>query len=111
MPNYTYGAHAFGLKNFQELHDKRADVLKWIKEYSPIEHVSKDDPPIGLFYTGTKGAKPGEIHPDPTHSPVMGMKLAERLKEVGVDVVLVYNGSPNPPYPNAAAYLIDRLRK
>ena len=46
MPNYSYGAHAFGLPNFQSLIDNREKVLKWIKEYSPIEHVSKDDPPI-----------------------------------------------------------------
>ncbi|MDB4743950.1 alpha/beta hydrolase, partial [Planctomicrobium sp.] len=52
MPNYGYGAHAFGLKNFQSLIDKREEVLPWIKEYSPIEHVSKDDPPIALFYGG-----------------------------------------------------------
>ena len=63
------------------------------------------------FYTGVKGAKPGESHPDPTHSPVLGMKLAERLKELGVDVVLSYNGHPDPRYKNAAAYLIDRLKK
>jgi hypothetical protein len=43
MPNYRYGSHAFGLPNFQSLIDNREKVLKWIKEYSPIEHVSKDD--------------------------------------------------------------------
>src|ERR1700726_736538 len=37
LPNYTYGAHAFGLKDFQTLHDQREKVLSWIKEYSPIE--------------------------------------------------------------------------
>ena len=111
LPNYTYGAHAFGLKDIKELSDKRESVLKWIKEYSPIEHVTKDDPPIGLFYKGDKDAKVGGIHPDPTHSPVMGMKLAERLKAVGVDVVMSYTGHPDPTYPSAQAYLIDRLRK
>lgn len=111
LPNYTYGAHAFGLKNFKELDEKRESVLKWIKEYSPIEHVSKDDPPIGLFYGGDKDAKVGGIHPDPTHSPVMGMKLAEKLKEAGVDVVLSYTGHPDPRYANAQAYLIERLKK
>ncbi len=111
LPNYTYGAHAFGLKNFKELDEKRESVLKWIKEYSPIEHISKDDPPIGLFYGGAKDAKVGGIHPDPTHSPVMGMKLAERLKEIGVDVVLSYTGHPDPRYANSQAYLIERLRK
>ena len=55
-------------------------MLKWIKEYSPIEHASKDDPPIGLYYGGVKGAKLGESQPDPTHSPMLGMMLAEKLK-------------------------------
>src|SRR5437879_5633917 len=50
MPNYGYGAHAFGLPNFQALYENRDKVLRWIKEYSPIEHVSKDDPPIFMEY-------------------------------------------------------------
>jgi acetyl esterase/lipase len=111
LPNYIYGAHAFGLKDFDELHEKRETVLPWIKEYSPIEHASKDDPPIALFYGGSKDAKVGAVHDDPTHSPVMGMKLAEKLKSIGVDVVLSYTGHPDPRYPNVQAYLIERLKK
>ena len=42
MPNYGYGAHAFGLPSFQALYDNREKVLPYIKEYSPIEHVGKD---------------------------------------------------------------------
>jgi acetyl esterase/lipase len=109
MPNYGYGAHAFGLKNFQSLIDNREKVLKWIKEYSPIEHVSKDDPPIGLFYGGDKDAKVGDSPKDPTHSPILGIMLAKRLKEAGVDVVLVYPGHPNKKYKNSTEYLIDHL--
>lgn len=108
MPNYRYGAHAFGLGGFQALIDKRESVLPWIKEYSPIEHVSKDDPPIGLFYRGevpVVGASPK----DPTHSGIMGVKLAERLNEVDVDVVLVTPGVENPEYRNSTEYLIDHL--
>jgi acetyl esterase/lipase len=111
MPNYSYGAHAFGLPNFQSLMDNRARVLKWIKEYSPIEHLSKDDPPIGLFYGGDKNAKVGDSPKDPTHSPILGIILAEKLKSVGVDVVLVYPGRPHPKYKSSTDYLIDRLLK
>jgi acetyl esterase/lipase len=111
MPNYGYGAHAFGLPNFQSLFDNRDKVLKWIKEYSPIEHVSKDDPPIALFYSGDKDAKVGDSPKDPTHSPILGLKLEERLKEVGVDVILVYPGRPSERYKNSTEYLIDRLKK
>lgn len=110
MPNYNYGAHAFGLGGFQELIDERESVLPWIQEYSPIEHVSQDDPPIGLFYVGevpVVGASPK----DPTHSGIMGVKLAERLNEVDVDVVLVTPGVEKPEYRNSTEYLIDRLTK
>ena len=61
-----------------------------------MAHASKDDPPIGLFYGGDKNAKVGDSPKDPTHSPILGIKLAEKLKSVGVDVVLVYPGRPNP---------------
>ncbi|MGY8769718.1 MAG: carboxylesterase family protein [Pirellulales bacterium] len=110
MPNYRYGAHAFGLPNIQSLVENREKVLKWIKEYSPIEHVSKDDPQIALFYGGevpVVGASPK----DPTHSGIMGIKLAERLKSVDVDVVLVHPGQKKPKYKNSQEYLIDRLLK
>lgn len=109
MPNYNYGAHAFGLPNFQSLIDNRDKVLKWIKEYSPIEHVTKDDPPIALFYGGDKNAKVGDSPKDPTHSPILGIKLEEKLKATGVEVILVYPGRPNEKYKTSTDYLIDRL--
>jgi acetyl esterase/lipase len=109
MPNYGYGAHAFGLPNFQSLLDNRDKVLKWIKEYSPIEHVTKDDPPIGLFCGGDKDAKVGDSPKDPTHSPILGIKLEEKLKAAGVEVILVYPGRPGEKYKSSADFLIDHL--
>jgi acetyl esterase/lipase len=112
MPNYGYGAHAFGLPNFQALYDNRDKVLKWIKEYSPIEHVSKDDPPIFMEYPSQKVPPVvGEKQKDPTHSAVLGLKLEEKLKANGVEVILVYPGRTDPRYRNSADFLIDRLKK
>jgi acetyl esterase/lipase len=111
LPNYTYGAHAFGLKSLDEVEKQRDKIGDWIKEYSPISHVTKDDPPIGLYYGGVKGAKVGESHPDPTHSPILGLMLAEKLKEVGVEVTFHSNTTPNEKLPNSQAYLIDKLKK
>jgi len=111
MPNYTYGAHAFGLKSIKEMVEQRDKILPWLKEYSAIELVTKDDPPIGLYYGGVKGAKRGENHPDPTHSPMLGLLLAERLKQAGVEHVLVYVDQPNSKLPNANAFLIEYLKK
>jgi acetyl esterase/lipase len=109
MPNYTYGAHAFGLPNIKSLAENRENVLNWIKEYSPIEHVTKDDPPIALFYAGDKGVKVGDSPRDPTHSAILGMMLEKKLKETGVPVLLVTPDLPSDKYKNAAAYLIDKL--
>jgi len=108
MPNYRYGAHAFGLPDFPTLYNKREEVLDWINEYSPIEHVSKDDPPIGLFYGGEVPVV-GSSPKDPTHSGIMGVKLAERLKEAGVSVVLVHPGKKDAKYANTTEFLIDHL--
>jgi hypothetical protein len=41
----------------------------------------------------------------------MGIKLEERCKAAGMDVVLVYPGRPNAKYKNSTEYLIDRLTK
>jgi hypothetical protein len=41
----------------------------------------------------------------------MGLKLAEKLKSVDVEAILIYPGVEKPPYKNSAAYLIDRLKK
>jgi acetyl esterase/lipase len=111
MPNYSYGAHAFGAKNLDAVLKDREKYLKWIKEYSPIEVAKKDAPPIGLYYNGDKGPKKGDRPKDPTHSPLLGMLLEEKLKDLGVDVVLVYTGRPSKEYPNSTAFLIRRLKK
>jgi len=108
MPNYRYGAHAFGLPNLEAVIENREKLLPWIKEYSPIEHVSKDDPPIALFYGGEEPVV-GSSPKDPTHSGIMGVKLEERLKAANVDVVLVHPGRTDPKYKNSTDYLIDRL--
>jgi acetyl esterase/lipase len=113
IPNYKYGAHAFGFgDDFEAFHANRDKVLKWLKEYSPIEHVTKDDPPIFMNYASQKVPPVlGEKQTDPTHSAVMGLKLEEKLKSVGVEVILIYPGRTHPEYKNSAAFLIDRLRK
>ena len=77
-----------------------------------VEVVGPGDPPVFLdFPAQNKPAKLGEEQTDPTHSAVLGLKLEERLKAAGVEVVLVYAGRTHPRYKNAATFLIDRLKK
>ena len=53
----------------------------------------------------------GEKQTDPTHSAVLGLKLEEKLKAAGVEVILVYPGHTDSRYKNSAQFLIDRLKK
>ena len=76
-----------------------------------MSHVPQDDPPIGLFYGGIAGAKKGEDHPDPTHSPRLGLMLMEKLNSTGVEEHISYTGMPSSQYTNATAFLIERLKK
>ncbi len=117
-PNSRYGGHAFGFMDpndiktrdtrFAEFLAHREEVLPWIKEYSPIEHVTADDPPVYLIY----GAPPalGEEQKDPTHTANYGVKLQEKCRSAGVDCELVYPGAPDVKHANIDAYLIAKLR-
>ena len=117
-PNSRYGGHAFGFMDpkdlktrdtrFAEFLAAREQVLPWIRKYSPIEHVSADDPPIYLSY----GAAPalGQEQKDPTHTANYGVKLQEKCKAVGVECELVYAGAPDVKHPKAEDFLIAKLK-
>ena len=119
MPNYRYGGHAFLPKGtgerdtgFQGYYEKREKLLPLIVEYSPLSHVTRDDPPVFLEYPSQK--KPpvkGEAQDDPTHSALLGLILMEKLKAEGVEGVIVYPGKTDEKYKTSADFLIDRLPK
>ena len=108
VPNYYDGAHAFGLKKLKHVSAQRESLLDWINEYSPMSHVSNDDPPIAMFYRDS--SKKGDSPKDPTHSVLQGLMLEEKLKAAGVEVYVVYPGRKNPKYRNSAQFLIERLK-
>src|SRR5690606_15049505 len=118
IPNAIYGGHAFGFaakgrsraEEFDLLIANREKVLPWIKEYSPIEHVSADDPPIYLDYPNQKTPpKVGQVEADPTHSAMYGVKLAEKLKEAKVEAIVSYPGAKDTEYGSISAFLIRKL--
>lgn len=118
-PNSRYGGHAFGFMDpnerktrdtrFAEFLEKRESVLKWIKMYSPYELVSKDDPPVYLFYTSTPAI--GQEQKDPTHTSNYGVKLQEHCREIGDECELVYPGAPEVKHKSIAEFLIEMLKK
>lgn len=118
-PNSRYGGHAFGFMDPNDLKsrdtrfavflEKRSSVLKWIKMYSPYEHVSKDDPPVYLNYSSAPAI--GQVQKDPTHTANYGVKLQEHCREVGTQCELVYPGAPEVKHKSIAEFLIETLKQ
>lgn len=118
-PNSRYGGHAFGFMpdpkdiktrdtQFAQFLAARGQILPWIKAYSPIEHVTADDPPVYMIYAAPPAL--GQEQKDPTHTANYGVKLQERLRATGVGSELVYPGAPDVKHAQIADYLIDTLK-
>jgi acetyl esterase/lipase len=116
-PNSRYGGHAFGLmtdvahrdSQFAEFLARRAEFLPWIKEYSPYELVTSDDPPVYLHYATAPAI--GQEQKDPTHTSNYGVKLQEKCRELHVECELAYPGAPDVKHASSAAFLIEKLKK
>lgn len=117
-PNSRYGGHAFGFMDpsdiktrdtrFAEFLAHREEVLPWIKEYSPIELVTADDPPVYLIYSSAPAL--GQEQKDPTHTANYGVKLQEKCKSLGVGCELVYPEASGVTHASVDAYLIESLK-
>jgi hypothetical protein len=117
-PNSRYGGHAFGFMDpnniksrdtrFAEFLAAREQVLPWIKEYSPFEHVTAGDPPVYLIYTAAPAL--GQPQKDPTHTANYGVKLQEKCKSVGVECELVYPGAPDVKHAGMVEFLVAKLK-
>lgn len=118
-PNSHYGGHAFGFMpdpkdnrtrdtRFAPFLAAREKLLPWIREYSPYEHVTADDPPVYLIYKAPPAL--GQPQQDPTHTANFGVKLREKLRGVGRECELVYPGAPDVKHPSVESYLIEKLK-
>jgi acetyl esterase/lipase len=118
MPNGTYGGHAFGFiwdssdptVEIRSFLAHRDEVLPWIREYSPYELVTRDDPPVYLYYPDVQPAK-GKILKETTHSANYGAMLVEKLSALGVEYEFVHKGTENPKHKNIEEYLISTLKQ
>ncbi|MDG2224029.1 MAG: alpha/beta hydrolase [Rubripirellula sp.] len=78
-------------------------------EFSPFNHVSKDDPPLLMSY-GSNMKLPSENAGHGIHHPVYGIKMKEKADGVGQECHLLIKGvSESKQYTSANQFLIDKL--
>lgn len=107
IPNSNYGAHAFGLGSFDEFLAERDNLLSVINRYSPYALLDAKDPPTYLFFPIAPADR--KARRDPTHSPVFGVELQKRCRQLGVPCELVYPGAPDVTHASVTDYLISTL--
>ena len=103
----------YGLKA-DELDTPKAHKL--YEEASPINFVSKDDPPLFLFYNEPKGPLPATAKPgDGIHHPNFGVALKEKLDPLKVECVLRhsddYKGKPGDLRKEMVEFFVKHLKK
>ena len=93
IPNSTYGAHAFGYRNFDDWLAHRADCLADIGRISPaalLRRIDAAKAPHVVFQAG-RLPKPGQLV-EPTHSPVFCAKFKEIADAKGVTCEFIQGG-------------------
>lgn len=111
IPNNDYGNHAFALPSYQEFLNRREELMKWIQDYSPYLLLTRDAPPVYLFYDSSPAM--GKPYRDPPHSANFGAGLASKLKDLGVEHEINYNRWPAPPdvkHPDLFGFLVEKLK-
>ena len=89
-------------------YDARERILPWIKEYSPYEPVTRDDPPVGLFSSTPPNL--GKNEKDPTHTANFGVKLKEHCDAIKAPCELVYPSAPNVKHATESDFIKAHLR-
>ena len=109
IPNIQYGNHAFALASMKEFLDKREELMPWIREFSPYELASADDPPVLLFYDNPPNL--GQPYKDPPHSANFGAGIEEKLNAVGIEHEINYNNDyGRMKYPDLFGFLLAKLK-
>ncbi len=78
-------------------------------EFSPYNHLSKDDPPLLMTY-GNNMKLPSESAGHGIHHPVYGIKMKEKADQVGSECHLLIKGvSKSKKYASSNEFLFDKL--
>ncbi len=106
--NHPMISLAVGATNKAEVRARYPEFRDLYREFSPINHVSRDDPPVLLLY-----AEPSPLPaPNPglaIHHAVLGQKLKEKADQAGVACELEYVDKAQQDAPVITEFLLRHL--
>lgn len=102
---------AVGLTSMDKAQEDYAEHEAIYREFSPINHVSVDDPPIFLSYPADM-TLPSKDAGHGIHHGVYGVKMKEKCDEVGQECHLfIPESSQSTTYESPEAFLFEMLLK
>jgi acetyl esterase len=109
IPGYDT-PHRDPYESFDVKHEE--ELRKVVAEVSALSLISADDPPIHMQY-GQRPTDPVPPNPEKArgwkvHHVMFGVKLKEKMDELGVEAVLQYPGVETP-YGSREGFFIAKL--
>ena len=106
--NHPMIARAVGAKKLDELKTPRAEWVRLLREFSPVTHVTRDDPPVMVVYP-TMAELPAINAGNAIHHAVFGVKLKEKADAAGAICVLRIEDQKDKPLPKPEEFLLKQL--
>jgi acetyl esterase/lipase len=100
----------FGVRSLDELDNP--EVRKWVKELSPITHLTADDVPVYMEYSMSPSdpipVNRTKIKPWALHHVIFGLTLKVRMDALGLESHLKYPGE-DTEFQSIAAFFIHQF--
>ncbi|GEP42597.1 alpha/beta hydrolase [Brevifollis gellanilyticus] len=101
-------ARAVGAKKLEEMEKPKPEWLVLLKEFSAINHVTADDPPV-MVQNPRVDPLPAANQGIAIHHAIFGVKLKEKADAVGAKCILRLQDKPDAT-PDPESFLIDHLK-
>ncbi|MGI8965532.1 MAG: alpha/beta hydrolase fold domain-containing protein [Limisphaerales bacterium] len=101
---------AVGANSPEEVKNKYAEYRELYREFSPINHVSRGDPPTMLLYP-TPTPLPAADGGTAIHHALFGEKLKEKADAAGTVCVLRYSADADKFSVESSEFLLKYLKK
>ena len=98
----------FGAETIEELTSNWEEYKNLVQECSPLSHLTKDDPPLHLFYNVNREF-PASKSPNGIHSPIFGEIMLEACQKIGVECHLQYHEKDRPLPEVSREEFLNRL--
>ena len=99
---------SFGAKSAKEMTENKEKYQKMIKEFSPLFHVDKNDPPMYMEYREDISV-PAKNPNHGIHHGMFGIKLKEEADKAGVECHLNIKSYSDSKYKNIKSFIKNKL--